>query len=279
MDLSLVHDGLTSRDGFFAPPVTSDSYTAIRMTVFRDTSAVQRGRARDARHFPSHRVRQVCLTWLLWLIAPWVVAGAVDPLTPLDLNIPAQELASALEQFSRSTGMAVLVDRQLTRGRRSTAVKGRLSATDALSRLLDGSGLMARYARGDAFTLQAAKVAELPTGSVSVTQSSSLAGNSYATAIQVALERSLCRLPAIRPGSFRALLQVWIGRDGVVQHSRLVSSTGDAERDAALVESLRNLNIERPAPSSLSQPVTLLLLPESSGKRMECSNGKGVSGG
>jgi hypothetical protein len=82
-----------------------------------------------------------------------------------------------------------------------------------------------------------------------------------------------------RPGSFRALLQLWIGRDGVVQYSRLVSSTGDVQRDSALVESLRNLSIERPAPSSLGQPVTLLLLPDSSGKRMECTQWEGVSGG
>lgn len=205
-----------------------------------------------------------------------VLADPVDVRPSADLDIPAQELGNALELFSRSTGMAVLVDHSLTRGRRSVAVKGRLSATDALTQMLGGSGLMARYARADAFTLQVAQVSSVagPASNRSV-----FAGSSYATSVQAAIERSLCRSPLIRPGSFRALLQLWIGRDGVVQHSRLVSSTGDFKRDAALVESLRNLDIERPAPSSLSQPVTLLLLPESSGKRMDCSNGKGVSGG
>ncbi|VVM63414.1 hypothetical protein PS662_01420 [Pseudomonas fluorescens] len=237
---------------------------------------MQRGKAREAHQSSSIQVRQACLALLFWLQASAVIADPVDARAPADLDIPAQELGSALEWFSRSTGMAVLVDHQLTRGRRSIAVKGRLSATDALTRMLSGSGLMARYARADAFTLQVAEVSSIAGPASS---SASLAGSSYATSVQAAIERSLCRSPLIRPGSFRALLQLWIGRDGVVQHSRLVSSTGDFKRDAALVESLRNLDIERPTPSSLSQPVTLLLLPESSGKRMECSNGKGVSGG
>ncbi|MNV16737.1 Ferripyoverdine receptor precursor [compost metagenome] len=249
------------------------------MTVFRDRSAVQRGRVKDARQRSSTPVRQGCLALLLWLITSVVNAGPLDTAAPQILDIPAQELAGALEQFSRSTGMAVLVDRQLTRGRRSLAVKGSMSASDALSLMLSGSGLMARYARADAFTLQKATVAPVPAVSGPTAQGSTLAGSSYATSIQAAIERSLCRSPSVRPGSFRALVQLWIGRDGVVQHSRLVSSTGDVQRDAALVESLRNLNIERPAPSSLSQPVTLLLLPESSGKRMECPQWKGVSGG
>lgn len=237
---------------------------------------MQRGRARERRQIFSTRVRQACLALLFWLQAAIAGAEPVDVRAPVDLDIPAQELASALERFSRATGMAVLVDHTLTRGRRSVAVKGRFSANEALTRLLSGSGLMARYAQADAFTLQVAQVSAVEGPA---TGNALPGGSNYATAVQAAIERSLCRTPLVRPGSFRALLQLWIGRDGVVQHSRLVSSTGDFKRDAALVESLRNLDIERPAPSSLSQPVTLLLLPESSGKRMDCSNGKGVSGG
>jgi hypothetical protein len=59
----------------------------------------------------------------------------------------------------------------------------------------------------------------------------------------------------------------------------LVTTTGDVRRDTALVESFRNLRIDRTTPSALRQPVTLLLLPESSGKRMECTKWEGVSGG
>lgn len=96
--------------------------------------------------------------------------------------------------------------------------------------------------------------------------------------MQQAIERSLCRSPLTRPGSFRALVQVWVNGDGVIEHSRLVSSTGDLQRDEALVRGLGATRVERPAPSSLRLPVTLLLMPDSTGTRMECTAGEGVSG-
>lgn len=213
------------------------------------------------------------LLWLMW----WGVLPARSAVL-MELDIPAQELAPALEAFSRSTAMAVLVDRELTRGRRSVAVKGRFAATDALRVLLTGSGLMARYTRADAFTLQMAQVEDRPLPHGPTTRSTELADSSYAAAIQQTIERTLCRSPLTRPGSFRALVQLWIGRDGTVQHSRLISSTGDVQRDGALVKSLQHLKVQRSVPSSLRQPVTLLLLPDSSGKRMECIQQEGTWG-
>jgi hypothetical protein len=224
-------------------------------------------------------VRQQCLGLLLGLLACDAMADAVPAQLRMTLHIPAQELSAALDQFSRATGMAVLVDSQLSRGRRSLAVDGEYTAAQALRHLLGGSGLMAKYARDDAFTLQVAQVEDVPTPMEKPTAASIAVSRNYATVVQTAIERNLCRSPLTRPGSYRAVLQVWVGRDGVVQHNRLVTSTGDVRRDAALVDSFRNLRIDRPTPSALRQPVTLLLLPESSGKRMECNQWEGVSGG
>lgn len=217
----------------------------------------------------------VCLWLLIWL-AP-THAEVEPPPAWNTYDISAQELSRALEAFSRSSGMAVLVDRQLTRGRRSIGVQGRLTATQALNTLLVGTGLMARYVRADAFTLQVAQVAPVPLPAGS-TSTGGQVGSSYALAIQSAIERRLCASPLTRPGDYRALLQVWIGRDGAVQHSRLITSSGDTRRDAALVDSVQHLRIERSPPSSLRQPVTLLLVPDSSGKRMECTQQEGAFG-
>lgn len=217
----------------------------------------------------------VCLWLLIWLLP--ARADGEQPQAWNTYDISAQELSSALEAFSRSSGMAVLVDRQLTRGRRSIGVQGRLTATQALNTLLVGTGLMARYTRADAFTLQIAQVAPVPLPP-GATGTGSQVGSSYALAIQSAIERRLCASPLTRPGGYRALLQVWIGRDGAVQHSRLVTSSGDSQRDAALVDSVQHLRIERSPPSSLRQPVTLLLVPDSSGKRMECTQQEGAFG-
>jgi hypothetical protein len=188
----------------------------------------------------------------------------------LMLDIPAQPLATALDAFSRATGLAVLVDQELTRGRRSVGINGRYSATAGLGTLLTGSGLMARYVRADAFTLQTAQV-DSATERKGSDKANTQAVGSYALAIQKAIEQTLCHNALTRPGTFRAALQVWIGGDGMIEHSRLLGSSGDSARDEALVLSLRRVRLSREAPSSLRQPVTLLLLPDSTGKRMECT--------
>ncbi|AKA24758.1 STN domain-containing protein [Pseudomonas sp. MRSN 12121] len=207
-----------------------------------------------------------------------VAAAPADSRQRLDLDIAAQDLADALELFSRSTGMAVLVDRELTRGRRSVRVQGRYSARDALSRLLTGSGLMARYARSDAFTLQVAQLSDPPTASSAGGSAGAWAGSSFASALQRAVEAGLCRSELTRPGRYRAVLQLWIDRGGHIEHSRLLTTTGDLQRDEALVQRLAETWVERPAPSSLRQPVTLLLLPDSTGKPMDCRQREGASG-
>ncbi|MCJ8202848.1 secretin and TonB N-terminal domain-containing protein [Pseudomonas sp. RGM2987] len=204
-----------------------------------------------------------------------LLAGPVWAVGLVDLDIAPQELTTALEQFSRATGMAVLVDHGLSSQRHTLGVQGRFTPSQGLNVLLSGTGLAAHYARADAFTLQPVQVREVP---LPVGVAPGLSDSNYAAAIQAGIQRNLCRSALTRPGGYRALLQVWIGRDGVVQHSRLVSSTGDPVRDRALVNSLQNLRIDRPAPSSLRQPVTLLLLPDSSGRRMECTAGDGEPG-
>ncbi|MGY2272495.1 MULTISPECIES: TonB family protein [Pseudomonas] len=219
----------------------------------------------------------MCALVLLLLLAGGRTAQAESPL--LSLNLPAQDLEHALQAYSRATGMAVLVDRELTRGRRSIGVRGRFTAQEALAMLLTGSGLMARYARSDAFTLQTPQVSQPPPTKGAAARSAARINNSYATALQQAIETSLCRSPLTRPGSFRALVQVWVNPDGVIEHSRLVSSTGDEQRDEALVRSLSAARVQRPAPSSLRQPVTLLLMPDTTGMRMECTAVKGAWGG
>lgn len=58
-------------------------------------------------------------------------------------DIPAQPLSKALGQYSRASGILVVADASLTRGRTSTAVHGTLRPRDALSQLLKGTGLAA----------------------------------------------------------------------------------------------------------------------------------------
>ena len=90
----------------------------------------------------------LCLTPLAPLPA-WAATPPQDDEAPLEhkrhFEIPAQSLASALLIFGQQSGLQVSADSELLEGLRSPAVAGRMSAWDALDRLLQGSGLHWRY--------------------------------------------------------------------------------------------------------------------------------------
>ena len=82
-----------------------------------------------------------------------------------------------------------------------------------------------------------------------------------------------------RPGNYRIVFQLWIGVHGEVQHSRLLSSSGDVRRDDHLIDALRVLRVPQAPPTSLSQPLTILILPEAedSGSGINCQRFEGIS--
>ncbi|WP_230280657.1 TonB-dependent receptor [Croceicoccus sp. Ery15] len=55
--------------------------------------------------------------------------------------IPAQDLASALRQYSRTTGIQIAASADTLRGRRSAGVSGTLTAEAALERIISGAGV------------------------------------------------------------------------------------------------------------------------------------------
>lgn len=63
-------------------------------------------------------------------------------------DIPAQDLAAAIRQYSQASGRELVAASDLMAGKRSSAVRGRLTADAALSRLLAGTGLEARLIAG-----------------------------------------------------------------------------------------------------------------------------------
>lgn len=180
-------------------------------------------------------------------------------------DIPAQPLAQALTQFGEQAGQAALVDSALTAGRRSNAVQGRYAPPDALRMLIRATGLVARYTSADAFTLMADKVSRrtdpAPVTKEGDTSMPGLGGDRYATVLQRSIERALCRSPQTRPGEYRAVLQLWLATDGRVTRVKLLHTTGQDNRDAAIQASLQRLRLETVPQTHLAQPLTILLLP------------------
>ncbi len=71
----------------------------------------------------------------------------------VNFNIPAQNLASALTEFSRQSQIPMLVPNNLVRGLHSTAVSGEMTPSQALARITAGTELRMQQTPGGGLTL------------------------------------------------------------------------------------------------------------------------------
>ncbi|TBU73811.1 TonB-dependent siderophore receptor [Pseudomonas daroniae] len=96
---------------------------------------------------------------------------------PVNFDLPAQPLSSALTQLSATSGMRVIFDEQAVAGKQAPAVRGSLEPAQALNQLLAGSGLSASV-NGNAaqVSLLGSNDGTLTLGEVNINAQSSLAG-------------------------------------------------------------------------------------------------------
>ncbi|GGA31899.1 STN domain-containing protein [Dyella nitratireducens] len=190
-------------------------------------------------------------------------------------DIPPQPLLTALRTYSEITGQAVLVDNTLAEDRQSPGVHGSFNKTDALQKLLAGTGLVAMYSSDQAFTLKRAEpdatvgrtVRDIPE-SLGVEESEVVIEH-YAGKIQKPIEAALCQSDDTRPGTYRLAMQIWIASSGHIEKAKLLSPI-DSQRDYALHHALNRLVLE-PPPPGMPQPMTLLLLPEHANDASVCA--------
>lgn len=76
----------------------------------------------------------------------------------IDVDIPAQDLNSALLQFTQRAGLQIVYTDDKVAGRRSSAVEGRFTPVEALSRMLAGTGLTFRFTGANRVTLEPAPI-------------------------------------------------------------------------------------------------------------------------
>jgi hypothetical protein len=180
----------------------------------------------------------------------------------LAFNIPAQAIETALEAYGGISGRDVLYRSNLAVGRRSNAVVGRLPPDTALTILLEGTGLSARYETSGSYVLQATPPAADPPLPAHVGQ--------YYARIQAALRTALCIDNQVRPGAYRVAMRLWIDSAGsVVRHERL-GSAGEPGLDDGIDRKLRNLHIGASPPTGLAQPLTIVILPQADGASVGC---------
>jgi iron complex outermembrane receptor protein len=82
-------------------------------------------------------------------------AAAEPPAAALHaISQPSQALADTLRSIARQTGASVLFDPSVVNGRVSKPVSGRLSAAEAISRAIDGSGLTVNVMKDGAIVVK-----------------------------------------------------------------------------------------------------------------------------
>ena len=82
-------------------------------------------------------------------------SGGLGLCSDPDILHPRPTFDDALTRFGASTGFQLLYDASLALGRRSTAVEGVMEPRQALMRLLDGTGLSARFTSRGAVVIYA----------------------------------------------------------------------------------------------------------------------------
>ncbi|MEM6999492.1 MAG: TonB-dependent receptor [Pseudomonadota bacterium] len=102
------------------------------------------------------------------LLLATTAAVASDEL--LEFDIKAQPLAGALEAFADQAQRQVSSDAQAISGFSSNSVTGRMTAIDALSRLVSGTGLDVVQNNGGDFVIRSGTSNERPAGDVTVAQ-------------------------------------------------------------------------------------------------------------
>lgn len=86
------------------------------------------------------------------LAAP-MIATPVVAQQAASFDVPAQPAAAGIQRFARQAGVQILVDKALTQGKRTGAVKGRFDLRTGLDRLLRGTGIAVRAIDGTVVTL------------------------------------------------------------------------------------------------------------------------------
>jgi outer membrane receptor protein involved in Fe transport len=87
----------------------------------------------------NHRARLMC--GAAFISSMLVAAPASAQAQSIDFNIPAQSLSAALDSFAAQSRQPLLVAPEMTAGKSSQGVTGLADSSEALSRLLAGTGL------------------------------------------------------------------------------------------------------------------------------------------
>lgn len=199
----------------------------------------------------------------------------------LAFDLPAQPLKNALARYDAHTSLSVFYPSELAEGKLSSPVHGVFTPEHALRRLLEGTGLAVQSVAQGAFVLLPGASAPARSHGDETPARGSLAagGRAFlpdAELVQSRVFEALCGVAGWPLGGFRLALTVQVGDDGRVRDARLLDSTGNRARDAAVLAALRSLDIGR-APADTANPFVLLVRPRKGGSAPDACQQPGAA--
>lgn len=175
-------------------------------------------------------------------------------------DIPQQSLHLALEAFGAATGWSGFYSTDTTAARISQPISGWYTP-DAALRVLVGGGLAVHYTAVDAFVLE---TNGQPLQAMPTTKATSVEA-----LLQAGVRTAFCREPRLAAGDFRVAFSLRLGTTGRVQDARLLGSSGDRGRDAAVLAALRGIDLGS-ASTDTGQAFVMLIVPQLAAAR-ECA--------
>ena len=83
----------------------------------------------------------------------------------------------------------------------------------------------------------------------------------YAGLIKTQILDLLASDPKVRSGSYTVNVRIWVRSDGTLERARLMSSSGNAERDRAIEAALARMNkLSAAPPPNMPQPISLRIV-------------------
>lgn len=214
-----------------------------------------------------------------FLAGSLVLADSRPALTPtLVFDIAEQPLSNALEAYSAASGVAVLYESDVGTHHVSVAVKGEFSRESALRQLLGNTSLVPRFSRADAVILadpsavdpdeppadlQRQADMELDTLLVegnSAKRTDQSAITAYISAIQIDIQEALRKSMVARGNGFRVGLDIWVDASNAVTRTEVFRSTGNPQRDGAVMSALQGIRFRQNAPADTPRPVRVMIV-------------------
>lgn len=174
-------------------------------------------------------------------------AAAAEELRSFD--IAPQSVAGALADFGRQSGLQVSMDADQVRGLSTTGVKGSMTASQALARLLASTGLIARI-EGNIVSLRPASTATAgqPGSDAIVLDSLRVEGASVSSANETGAERDQRQEDAVYD---QDMSSTYMGKEEVERYKGVTPSdvlkgmvnvfSGDARNSGAIDPSIRGI--------------------------------------